>query len=99
MRVWDRLDETVAGEWLLIGVSGFQALLAVGHLAGNAGFHRLLGRILVAELAEDLLAGRHAVVIERPLPAGLAGGIGPTDGGFLKPVDDVLQGDVALEPV
>lgn len=99
MRVWDGLDQPVASEGLLVGVSGFQALLAVGDLAGNTGLHRLLGRVLVAELAEDLLAGRHAVAVKSPLPAGLAGGVGPAHRGFLKPVDDVLQGDVALEPL
>lgn len=89
----------MAGERLLVGVRGFQALLAVGDLAGHARLHCLLGRVLVAELAEDLLAGGHAVAVECPLPTGLAGGVGPAHRGFLKAVDDVLQGDVALEPL
>lgn len=89
----------MARKGLLVRVSGFQALITVGHFTSDTGLHSVLGRILVTELAENFLGGGHGVGVECPLPAGLAGGVGPAHGGFLEPVDDVLQGDVALESV
>lgn len=89
----------MARKGLLVRVSGFQALIAVGHFTSDTGLHSILGRILVTELAENLLSRGHGVAVKGPLPAGLTGRIGPTHRGFLKPVNDVLEGDVALEPV
>lgn len=99
MRVRNWLNQTVAREGLLVGVSGFQALITVGHFTSDTGLHRIPGRILVTELAQHFLGGGHGVGFKGALSAGLAGGIGAAHGGLLEPVDDVLQSDVAFEPV
>lgn len=80
-------------------MSGFQALITVGHFTSNASLHSILGRILVTELAENLLGRGHGVGVKGPFPAGLTGRVGPAHRCFLKSVNDVLEGDVALEPV
>lgn len=51
--VWHRLHQTVAGEGLLVWVRRAQAPVAVRHLARDARFDSLTGRILLAELAAD----------------------------------------------
>lgn len=52
------LDEPVARERLLVGVSRPEALLAVRHLARHASLDGVLRRVLLAELALDRLGRR-----------------------------------------
>lgn len=99
VRVGHGLHQPVAGEGLLVGVGGAQAAVAVGHLAGDAGFDGVARRILLAELAGDPLAGHghgRAVAVG-PLAAALAGGVGAAQRRLLEAVDDVLQGHIPLE--
>lgn len=58
------LDQTVASEGLLIGVGGLQALVAVGHLAGDTGLDGILGRVLLTELTlHPLTGGGHGLAV------------------------------------
>ena len=93
------LDQTVAGEGLLIGVGGLQAFVAVGHLTGDTGLDGILGRVLLTELTlHPLAGGGHGRAVRGdPLTASLAGGVGPAHGSLLEAVDDVLQSDVTLQ--
>ena len=99
--VGEGLDEPVPGEGLLVGVRGLQALLAVGHLAGDARLHRVLRRLLLAELALHALAGRrHGGAVGGgggALAPRLARGVGPAQRRLLVAVDNVLKGDVPFE--
>lgn len=97
--VWDGRHQAMAREGLLVGVRGFEAVVAVGHFARDTGLDSILGRIPVTELAWNPLSSRHGGAFQGLLPAGLTGRTGPAHGGFLKPGDDVLQGNVAPEPV
>lgn len=49
--VWHGLNEPVASERLLVGVSGSKAFLAVRHLARHTRLDRILRGVLLAELA------------------------------------------------
>lgn len=99
MGVQQRLDETVTSEGLLVGVGGLETLVAVGHLAGDAGLHGLLRRVLLAELTlHPVAGGRHGSAVgDGSLAPRLFRGVGPTLRRLLVAVDDVLKRDVAFE--
>lgn len=91
-------NEPVASEGLLVGVRGLEALITVGHLAGDTRLDRILRRLLLAELALHALAGRGhcggAVSGGRggggTLTARLARRVGPAQRCLLEAVDNVL---------
>lgn len=99
VRVQQGLDQSVARERLLVRMGGLEALLAVRHLAGDAGLHGFLRRVLLAELTLHPVRGRRhgSAVGDDSLSASLVRRVRSTQGGFLVPVDDVLQGHVAFE--
>lgn len=99
MGVQQGLDQTVAREGLLVGVSGLETLVAVRHLAGDAGLHSILRRILLAKLTLHPVAGRcHGSAVGGcPLAASLVRRVRSALGCLLVAVDDVLQCNVALE--
>lgn len=90
------LDQTVAREGLLVGVGGLETLVAVGHLAGDAGLHGVLRGILLAELTLHPVAGTsHGFAV--PGAPSLVRRIRSAQRSFLVAVNDVLQCDVAFE--
>lgn len=92
MGVKQGLNETVAGEGLLVGVGGLQTLVAVRHLTGDASLYSIQRRVLLAELTLDPDAGRcHGFAVgSRALTPSFAGRIRSTKGDLLVTVDDVL---------
>lgn len=99
MRVGHWFHQAVAGERFLVGVCGPQATVTVGDLTGDACFHCIPWRVLLAELASNSLTRHGRAGPISPLPAALTWGIGPTDGSLLEAIDDVLQSHIPLEAI
>lgn len=57
------LQQAMAGEWFLVGVSCTQAPLAVRCLACGTGLYGIAWRLLLAELASDTWLGRHGASV------------------------------------